>query len=122
MKKGVILKHYLPCSYFIICSVCILWKADMINYLGLSLLLLFSALLFFRHIAARMAIGGLTLVASFYFLLALLDEAGDVHRAGGDVSMLLGWGGTLITLTSIMSVLLILPLNMPRRAAAYQRK
>lgn len=122
MKKGVILKHYLPCSYFIICSLCMLWNADMINFLGLTLLLLFSGLLFLRHAAARMTIGGLMLAASFYFLLALADEAGDVRREGGDASTLLGWGGTLIGLSSVMSVLLILPLHMPRKAPAYQRR
>ncbi|RPD41140.1 hypothetical protein [Chitinophaga barathri] len=94
----------------------------MINFLGLTLLVLSSGLFFFRHPAARMITGGVMLAASFYFLLALIDEAGDVSREGGDTSMLLGWGVTLISLTAVMSVLLILPLNMPRKAAVYQRK
>ncbi len=122
MKKGIFLLHYIPCTYFIICSLCILWNADMINFLGLTLLLLFSGLLFFRRAAFRMSVGGLMLVASFYFLLALIDEAGDVRDAGRDAGMLLGWGGSLIGLSALMSILLILPLNMPQKAAVYQRK
>jgi hypothetical protein len=94
----------------------------MINFLGLTLLLLLSGLLFFRRTAFRMSVGGLMLVASFYFLLALIDEAGDARDAGRDAGVLLGWGMSLIGLSALMSILLILPLNMPQKAPVYQRK
>lgn len=122
MKKATFLRHYLPCIYFIILAIAIQIGGSAINFLGLSLLLIFGALLFFKKDYVRMIVGGLMLFAAIYFSLALADEANDVTSAGRDATSMVLTGGTFITLTFLMAILLIVPLNLPKRVPLYNRR
>lgn len=122
MKKSTLLRHYLPCIYFIILAIAIQIGGAAINFLGLTLLLIFGTLLFFKSDVARMTVGGLMLFASIYFSLALADEANDVVSAGRDSTKLVLVGGLFIAGTFLMSILLIVPLNLPKRVPLYNRR
>lgn len=69
-----------------------------------------------------MTVGGLMLFASIYFSLALADEANDVISAGQDSTKLVLVGGLFIAGTFLMSILLIVPLNLPKRVPLYNRR
>lgn len=122
MKKATFLRHYLPCIYFIILAIAIQIGGTSINYLGLSLFLLFGGLLFIKKDYLRMTVGGLTLFAAVYFSLALADEANDMISAGRDATTLVLVGGLFILGTFLMSILLIVPLNLPKRVPLYNRR
>lgn len=122
MKKATFLRHYLPCIYFIILAIAIQIGGPAVNYLGLSLLLIFGTLIFFKKDYVRMIVGGLMLFAAIYFSLALADEANDVISAGHDATSMVLTGGIFISLTLFMSILLIVPLNLPKRVPLYNRR
>lgn len=133
MKLGVILKHYLPCLYFIFLSLCIAYSAynspafdaaGIRNNLvtALVMLVLFLGLLFFRRTYARMIAGLLMLFLSLYFSLAWFDEMVDIHQAGGEPSAALRSAIYYIAGAFCMAILLIIPLHLPQRAPLYNRK
>lgn len=122
MKKSTLLRHYLPCIYFIILAVAIQIGGAAINFLALTLVLIFGTLLFIKSEVARMAVGGIVLFAAIYFSLALADEANDVVSAGKDSTRLVLVGGFFIIVTLLMSILLIVPLNLPKRVPLYNRR
>lgn len=122
MKKSTLLRHYLPCIYFIILAIAIQIGGAAINFLSLILVLIFGTLLFFKSEVARMAVGGIVLFAAIYFSLALADEANDVVSAGKDSTQLVLVGGFFIIVTFLMSILLIVPLNLPKRVPLYNRR
>jgi hypothetical protein len=121
MKPATVVKHYLPCLYFISLSLCILFISNN-NPLAIVTLILFSALLFTRHHYVRMAMGGLMLFLSLYFSLAWLDEVRDIRTAGGAPSAALRSAILYIAGAFCMAILLIIPLQLPRRAPLYNRK
>lgn len=121
MKLGIVLKHYLPCFYFISLALCILYVSNA-NIPALIMLALFSGLLFVRRSYARMTAGLLMLFLSLYFSLAWLDEMRDVQTAGGVPSTGLRFTILYLAGAFCMSILLIIPLHLPRRAALYNRK
>ena len=122
MKKSTLLRHYLPCIYFIILAIAIQIGGAAINFLALTLFLIFGTLLFFKSEVPRMIVGGIVLFAAIYFSLALADEANDVMSAGKDSTKLVLVGGFFITITFLMSILLIVPLNLPKRVPLYNRR
>lgn len=89
---------------------------------GFILLLLFSGLLFIKRNYARLTAGALVLFLSCYFFLALLDALADIHAAGGEPSDTYRLAGWLIGGSFCMSILLIIPLHLPRRVPLYNRK
>lgn len=121
MKLGIVLKHYVPCFYFIFLALCMLFAANA-NIPALIMLVLFSGLLFVRRSYARMTAGLLMLFFSLYFSLAWLDEMRDIQTAGGVPSRALRFAIVYLAGAFCMSILLIIPLQLPRRAALYNRK
>ena len=133
MKKGTILKHYLPCLYFISLTLCIAYitynnagqpETHVRNnfILCAAVLTVFTALLFVRRSYARMAAGLVTLFLSLYASLAWFDEMVDVGHAGGVPSAMLRNSIYYIAGAFCMSILLIIPLHMPAKTPLYNRK
>lgn len=121
MKTGTIFKHYLPCLYFIFLALCIFFEFHN-NIIAPAMLVLFLALLFIRRTYARMTVGLLMLFLSLYFSLAWFDEMVDVRAAGGTPSAGLRSAILFIAGAFCMSILLIIPLHLPRRMPLYNRK
>ncbi len=112
MKKVTLFRHYLPCIFFIICAILLLWQSPF----AFIMLLIFSLLLFIRHTIVRMAAGGFMLFLSIYSFLVMTDEAYRL-KAGLVVTE-----SILISVAFCMSILLIVPLQLPKRAPLYNRK
>lgn len=121
MKSTTILKHYLPCLYFIFLALCMLFVSNT-NPVALLVLAIFSVLLFVRHSYVRMAAGLLMLFLSLYFSLAWMDEVQDIRAAGGLPTLALRLAIWYIAGAFCMAVLLIVPLQLPKRAPLYNRK
>ncbi len=133
MKLGVILKHYLPCLYFIFLALCIAYSTynspafdavGMRNNIitALVMLALFLGLLFVRRTYARMIAGLLMLFLSLYFSLSWFDEMVDIGQAGGAPSPALRNAIYYIAGAFCMAILLIVPLHLPQRTPLYNRK
>lgn len=133
MKTGTILKHYMPCLYFIFLSLCIAYKtynsppgsdiAASNNMVACAVMTgLFLGLLFFRRTYARMIVGLLMLILSLYFSLAWLDAMVDANAAGSIPTRDLRYAIYYIGVAICMSILLIIPLHLPAKAPLYNRK
>lgn len=133
MKTGTILKHYLPCVYFILLAICIIYFTYSNTDIGgvvmrnnialcLGMIILFSGLLFFRRTYARMAVGLIMLFLSLYFSLAWFDAMVDLRTLGVTPGTALRSAIWFIAGAFCMSILLIIPLHLPARAPLYNRK